>query len=75
MVTKGRKNWHQFHKLDRKAGTQSFFDYVSNMWVVEIEDAKTGKILHHIECLTINDAKKGTRGLLKSIIDRKQEAQ
>ena len=72
MVSKGKQPLYQFHKLDKKAGTQSFFDYKNGEWIVEIEDAETGKVLHKTYSRTINDAKKGTRGLLKSIIDRKQ---
>ena len=67
-----RKKWQQFHKLEKKARALSYFSYVNNEWLVEIDDAETDERLHTIHCKTINDAKKGTRGLLKSIADRRE---
>ena len=74
-----RKKWQQFYELERKAGAQAFFEHfpadlatgVSSHWKVYIVDAETNEMLHEIECMTFTGAKKGTRVLLKSIIDRK----
>ena len=73
------KKWQQFYKLERKAGAEAFFEHVpadlatgvSSYWKVYIVDAGTNEMLHEIECMTFTGAKKGTRVLLNSIIDRK----
>lgn len=80
MTKSSRKKWQQFYKLEKKAGAESFFENIPanpeteepSSWKVYITDANNGEIIHEIECMTFTDAKKGTRGLLKSIIDRKE---